>query len=94
MAVLLIPTRIKPTWAMEEKARNLLIFCCRNAKRFPIIIVAMDKIISILYHSSAIGLNTLYKAAMKIKAMDPFDITDKKAVVAIGAPSYTSAVHK
>ena len=40
------------------------------------------------------GANTLYKVVSKINAMDPFEITDKKEVTAIGDPSYTSAVHK
>ena len=31
---------------------------------------------------------------MKVKAMAPFEITDRKEVTAIGEPSYTSAVHK
>ena len=31
---------------------------------------------------------------MKIKTIDPFDMTDKYAVTGTGAPSYTSAVHK
>ena len=31
---------------------------------------------------------------MKVKAMAPFEITDRKDVTAIGEPSYTSAVHK
>ena len=29
-----------------------------------------------------------------MNATEPFDITDKKDVTAIGEPSYTSAVHK
>jgi len=31
---------------------------------------------------------------MKIKATAPLETTDKNDVVAMGAPSYTSAVHK
>ena len=79
---------------MEEKARNLLMLCWRNAKRLPMIMVAMDKIITILYQSTSIDPKTLYKADIKMKATEPFEITDKKDVAAIGAPSYTSAVHK
>ena len=29
-----------------------------------------------------------------INAIEPFEITDKKELTAMGAPSYTSAVHK
>ena len=33
------PSIINPAWAMDEKARNLLMFRCRMAKRFPIVTV-------------------------------------------------------
>ena len=42
----LMPTKINPTCAMDEKARNLFIFCCLMAKRFPITIEAIDKMTS------------------------------------------------
>jgi len=40
------------------------------------------------------GANTLYKAVSKINATDPFEMTDKKELTTIGAPSYTSSSHK
>ena len=79
---------------MEEKAKNLLIFCCRIAKRFPTIMVMMDSNITILYHTACMGSNTLYKTETNTNAIAPFEITDKKEVTAMGEPSYTSAVHK
>src|SRR6188768_2844565 len=94
MELLLRPTNIKPTCAMDENARNRLILCCLNANRLPTIMVAIESNITILYQSSCMGANTLYKVESRIKAMDPLDITDKKDVTATGEPSYTSAVHK
>ena len=79
---------------MDEKARKRLIFCWRNAKRLPMTIVAIAKITSIMYQVSNIGWKALYKALMKTKAIDPFEMTDRNEVAAIGEPSYTSAVHK
>src|SRR5688500_12882320 len=93
-APLLIPIRINPTCAMEEKARNRLIFCWRMANKFPMIMVASAKMIRILYHTLLSGCNTLYNAAIKINAIDTLDTTERKEVTAIGEPSYTSAVHK
>ena len=84
--LLLIPTKIKPTWAMEEKARNRLMFCCLNANRLPSIIVAIDKLITMMYQICSNGKNTLYKVEIKIKAIADFEITDKKEVTAIGEP--------
>jgi hypothetical protein len=82
-----MPTNIKPTWAMEENARNLLKLSCRIANRFPIIMVSKDKMNKMLYHVSAIGRKTVYKTETKTKRTAPFDITDKKEVTAMGAPS-------
>ena len=46
-----------------------------------------DNNITILYHKSCIGANTLYKVVSKIKVIAPFEITDKKEVTAMGDPS-------
>ena len=92
--LLLMPTKIKPTCAIEEKARKRLMFCCRNANRFPTIMVITDNTISMLYHTACMGANTLYSVEMNTNAMAPLEITDKKEVTAKGEPSYTSAVHK
>src|SRR5687767_14336052 len=89
-----IPTKIKPTCAMDENARKRLKLFCLIAKRFPIIMVSNDKTNSMLYHVSDQGLKTVYKTETKTKSTAAFDTTDKKEVTATGAPSYTSAVHK
>src|SRR5256885_9895288 len=94
MLLLLIPTRMNPTCAMDEKARKRFIFCCLSANKFPTIIVAIASTTIILYHVSSAGWNTLNSADMNTKATAPFETTDKKEVAAIGEPSYTSAVHK
>ena len=78
---------------MDEKARKRLMFCCLNANRLPRIIVAIDKLITMMYQICSNGKNTLYKVEIKIKAIAAFVITERKEVTAIGAPSYTFDVH-
>jgi hypothetical protein len=82
-----MPTNIKPTCAIEEKARNLLKLFCLIANKLPVIIVRSDRMNNILYHASANGLKTVYKTETNTKSTAPFEITDKKEVTAMGAPS-------
>ena len=84
--LLLIPTKIKPTCAIEEKARNRLILFCLIAKRLPMIMVMIDKINMRVYQVWCIGWKTLYKTVMKINAIAPFETTERKEVTATGAP--------
>lgn len=72
---------------MEEKARNRLIFCWRMANRFPVTIVAIASIISIIYHMSCMGWKTRYNMVMKIKATEPLEMTERNEVTATGEPS-------
>ena len=83
----LIPTKIKPTCAIDEKARKRLKLSCRIANRFPMIMVRREMINNILYHAAAIGLNTVYKTDTKTNNTAPFDTTERKDVTATGAPS-------
>src|SRR5258705_12790799 len=83
----LIPTKIKPTCAIEEKARNRFIFCWRKANRFPVIIVSTETRYSILYQLLSNPRNTLYNTDTSTKSTDPFEITDKYEVTATGDPS-------
>src|SRR5438132_1082302 len=62
-----IPTRIKPTCAIEENARKRLKLFCLIAKRFPMIIVSSDKMNSILYQDSSRGLKTVYNTDTNTK---------------------------
>ena len=89
-----MPIKIKPTWAIEEKAKKRLKLSCLMANKLPIKMVAAANKINIRYQVLAIGVNTLYNKFTKVNSTAPLEITDKKDVTATGDPSYTSAVHK
>ena len=64
-----------------------MILSCLIAKRFPIRIVRIERTKIILYHVSASGLNTECRTDTNTKITEPFEITERKEVTAIGAPS-------
>ena len=57
------------------------------ANKLPIKMVAIDRTTSTLYHTVAIGVNTLYKIEVKVKSTAALETTDKNAVTATGEPS-------
>ena len=63
---LLMPTKIKPTCAIDEKARNRLIFCCRMANKLPMTMVAMASITSMVYQTILHWLKDFVQNGYKI----------------------------
>ena len=72
-----IPIKIKPTCAIEEKARKRFMFCCRNANKFPMIIVSTEIRNNILYQISSIVMNTLFNTETNTNMIAPLEITDR-----------------
>jgi hypothetical protein len=82
-----IPKRINPAWAIDENARNLLIFVCLMANKLPIVMVISDIIQITSDHCFNKFLKTVKRTIVKINVAAPFEITDKYAVILTGAPS-------
>ena len=82
-----MPINIKPTCAMEEKAKKRLKLSCLNANKFPIKIVATESTTNTAYQVEAIGVNTLYRIEVKVNSTAALEMTDKKEVTATGDPS-------
>mgnify|MGYP007123227195 CR=1 FL=1 len=72
-----IPIKIKPTCAIDEKARNRFKLFWRMAKRFPVTIVSTDRTYNILYQVAAMGLKTVYRTVANTNTTAAFEITEK-----------------
>ena len=72
---------------MEEKARKRLRFFWRMANRLPMVIVRIAVIYKTSCQIAVMVRNTVKRTIIRMNAAAPFEMTDRKAVTLIGAPS-------